>query len=116
MKKSGALNHSEVSKQYLDSLSLPQHWAHSNDCLGAEGIAQKLKTDIRTGLKGGSDFTSRTEAFGNNERDEVEAKSFCSIFIEALDDFMMKILLVAATGSMIFGYIGAKPEDYGHGK
>jgi len=27
---------------------------------------------------------------------------------------MMKVLIVAATGSLIFGYIGAKPEDYDH--
>ena len=85
-------------------------------CIGAEGIAQKLKTDITKGLKGGSDFTDRTLAFGNNQKEEVKAKSFCSIFLEALDDFMMKVLIFAATGSLIFGYIGAKPEDYGHGK
>lgn len=46
----------------------------------------------------------------------MEAKGFCKIFFEALDDFMLKVLIVAATGSLIFEYIGADPEDYGHGK
>ena len=29
---------------------------------------------------------------------------------------MLKVLIVAATGSLAFEYIGADPEDYGHGK
>ena len=83
--------------------------------IGSEGMAQKLNANLSDGLTG-KDFPERTAAFGNNFRDEVEAKTFCSIFLEALDDFMMKVLLVAATGSMIFGYLGADPSDYGHGK
>lgn len=82
---------------------------------GADGLASKLNSDLVGGLTG-KDFPERTEAFGNNFREEVEAKAFCDIFLEALDDFMMKVLLVAATGSLIFGYIGADPEDYGHSK
>lgn len=61
-------------------------------------------------------FDARTAAFGNNYRAPMEAKGFCKIFFEALDDFMLKVLIVAATGSLIFEYIGADPEDYGHGK
>jgi len=47
-------------------------------------------------------------------RENPVAKSFCSIFIEALNDFMMKVLIAAATAALVFGYIGAKPEDYHH--
>ena len=43
-------------------------------------------------------------------------KSFCKIYFEALDDFMLKVLIVAATASLIFEYLGADSEDYGHGK
>jgi magnesium-transporting ATPase (P-type) len=85
-----------------------------NEHDGAKGIAQKLNTDIKTGLKGGIDFPDRTAAFGNNQRPVEIAKSFCSIFIDALNDFMMKVLIVAATAALVFGYIGAKPEDYHH--
>lgn len=46
----------------------------------------------------------------------MKPKGFCTIFLEALNDFMLKVLIVAATGSLIFEYIGADPEDYGHGK
>lgn len=83
--------------------------------VGVEGISNKLKVDLTKGLSGDS-FPARTEFFGNNYRDPIKAKSFCTIFFEALDDFMLKVLIVAATGSLIFEYIGADPEDYGHGK
>ena len=84
-------------------------------CAAVEGISNKLKVDISKGL-GGGDFPSRTKAFGNNDREALKAKSFCTVFFEALDDFMLKVLIVAATGSLIFEYIGADSEDYGHGK
>ena len=84
-------------------------------CVGVEGISNKLKVDLTKGLSGDS-FPARTEFFGNNYREKIKAKSFCTIFFEALDDFMLKILIVAATFSLIFEYIGADPEDYGHGK
>jgi magnesium-transporting ATPase (P-type) len=80
---------------------------------GVEGMLQKLKSNKETGLNG-ADFPQRTEAFGNNFRPDPVAKGFCPILLEALDDFMMKVLIVAATASLIFGYIGAAPEDYGH--
>ena len=39
-----------------------------------------------------------------------------SFDFEALDDFMLKVLIVAATGSLIFEYIGADPSHYSTGK
>lgn len=75
----------------------------------------KLDVDAKSGLSG-QDFPERTKAFGNNHREEVAAKTFCAIFCEQIDDFMMKVLLVAATASLIFGYAGADPSDYGHSK
>jgi len=84
-------------------------------CVGVEGISNKLKVETSKGLNGG-DFPQRYEAFGNNDREPLKAKSFCTVFFEALDDFMLKVLLVAATGSLIFEYIGADSEDYSHGK
>ena len=80
-----------------------------------DGISSKLKVDVTKGIDGDS-FTARTAFFGNNYREPLVAKTFCKIFCEALDDFMLKVLIVAATGSLIFEYIGADPEDYGHGK
>ena len=86
-----------------------------NSCLGVEEISNKLKTHLTNGLNGG-DFPERAKHFGDNFRPPLVAKSFCKIFWEALDDFMLKVLLVAATGSLIFEYIGADPDHYSTGK
>ena len=83
--------------------------------VGAEGISNKLKVNVETGLSG-NEFPDRTAWFGHNIRLPAKAKGFCKIFWEQLQDFMLQVLLVAATGSLIFEYIGADPEDYGHGK
>lgn len=40
---------------------------------GVEGLADKLKVDIKVGLTG-SDFPDRTEQFGNNYREPLKAK------------------------------------------
>lgn len=85
------------------------------DLIGVENISKKLKTDLDNGLTGG-DFPARKDHFGDNFRESLKAKSFCLIFWEALDDFMLKVLLVAATGSLIFEYIGADPDHYSTGK
>jgi hypothetical protein len=53
--------------------------------LGFESICNKLKVDPKVGLTG-SDFTERTERFGNNYREEPVAKTWISLFIGALDD------------------------------
>jgi len=66
---------------------------------------------LENGLLGG-DFPARKEFFGDNFRPPLKAKTFCKIFFEALDDFMLKVLIVAATGSLIFEYIGADPDHY----
>lgn len=52
---------------------------------GFEGICKKLKVDPKAGLTG-SDFTERTERFGNNYRAEPVAKTWLSLFWGALDD------------------------------
>jgi len=78
---------------------------------GLEGISNKLKAHTKTGISALT-FNDRTHSFGNNMRDPIKAKSFCKIFREALDDFMLKVLIVAATGSLAFEYIGSDPSHY----
>ena len=82
---------------------------------GSEGISNKLKVDIAKGISGES-FPDRTEYFGNNYRPPKLAKTFCKIFFETLDDFMLKVLIVAATLSLICEYIAADSDHYSTGK
>ena len=83
--------------------------------LGVEGIISKLKVDVKVGLTG-SDFKSRTEQFGSNYREPLKAKPWIKLFLEALDDFMLKVLIVAAAFSITFDMILAHPEERSHGK
>jgi hypothetical protein len=46
----------------------------------------------------------------------MKAKTWISLFIGALDDFMLKVLIVAAIFSITFDMILATPQDRPHGK
>ena len=83
--------------------------------VGFEGICSKLRVDPKVGLTG-NDFAERTEKFGNNFREEPVAKSWFSLFIGALDDDMLKLLIVCACISITFDMILASPENRSHGK
>jgi len=78
-----------------------------------EGIAQRLKVDLKVGLTG-EDLPERTEQFGNNNRPALKAKSWLKLFIAALDDFMLKVLMVAAVFSICFDMILADPHHRKH--
>ena len=71
--------------------------------------------DVSKGISGDS-FPDRTAFFGNNYRPPKVAKTFCKIFFETLDDFMLKVLLVAATLSLVCEYIAADEDHYSTGK
>lgn len=80
---------------------------------GITGIQQKLKVDPKQGLTG-SDYVDRTTHFGNNMKEPLKRTHFCVMFIRALNDFMLKILLVCATLSIIIDMIFATPEERQH--
>lgn len=52
----------------------------------------------------------RRNAFGTNEKAVKEPKTFLKLFCEALDDFILKILLVAALLSIGLE-VGMAPDD-----
>lgn len=60
------------------------------------------------------DEKKRTEHFGNNYRPPLKAKSFFTLFCAALDDIMLKVLIVAACFSITFDMIIASPGHRGH--
>jgi Cation transporter/ATPase, N-terminus len=83
--------------------------------LGFEGMCNKLRVDSKVGLTG-NDFAERTEKFGNNYREEPVAKTWISLFIGALDDQMLKLLIVCAIFSITFDMILADHEERQTGK
>ena len=84
--------------------------------LGVEAIANKLRVkDINAGLDE-SDFAERENAFGSNYRAPIVAASYCSLFLKALDDVMLKVLIVAAIFSITFDMILSDAEHRKFGK
>jgi magnesium-transporting ATPase (P-type) len=83
--------------------------------VGVDGICAKLKVDVKAGLDG-KDFEQRTEQFGNNYREPLKAKTWIKLFCQALDDFMLKVLIAAAIFSIIFDMVLADESHIAYGK
>ena len=67
-----------------------------------EHLLQKLKTDANSGLKG-DDFNERLKHFGTNKKDPPVRTPYWKFFVKAIDDFMLKLLLVCACVDIGFG-------------
>ena len=71
---------------------------------GVEGLASKLFTDTKNGIPI-DDFGERDAWYGSNRKEPPKRNSFCKLFLMALDDFMLKVLIVAAIISLIVSMI-----------
>lgn len=60
-------------------------------------------------------MNERAIYFGSNYREPTKRNPFCRLFLGALDDFMLKILLVCACVSMTIDMAFAEAEDRSHG-
>jgi magnesium-transporting ATPase (P-type) len=77
--------------------------------IGVEGLASKLRTNIDTGLSS-NDLDIRVKHFGTNMKDMPPRTPFWTFFIKALDDFMLKFLLVCACVNV--GFEVGFADDY----
>lgn len=66
---------------------------------GDQYLVQKLKTNLKEGISNDS-IDARTHAYGSNRKAVKILKSAMQLFIEACDDFTLKILIVAAIVSI----------------
>lgn len=64
------------------------------------GLAEMLRSDCKRGITA-ADFEARDQHFGSNEKKPAERSSFCSLFLAALNDFMLKVLIVSAVISIV---------------
>jgi magnesium-transporting ATPase (P-type) len=73
------------------------------EALGGEKIIEKaLLVSFDHGIAGTpEDIMERDRVFGNNHKFIVEPKSYYTLVMMALEDFTMRVLLVAATVSII---------------
>ena len=78
------------------------------DSFGSEqGIAQKLNANLKDGLLW-DDFLLRDANFGTNKKTPPQQTGFWALFTMALDDLMLKILIVCAIVSMTISMIFEK--------
>jgi Ca2+ transporting ATPase len=81
------------------------------DQLGGTGyLSDKLGTDFEKGIRS-SEIQERLACFGSNERKLPELKSFCRLVWEALEDFTLRILCVAAVVSILVNELTADDEE-----
>ena len=75
---------------------------------GSEGIMSKLKTNPKKGI---SSIEFRENDFGSNKLFIEPVPPFCSYVCEALEDLMVRILIVAAIVQIVLGItLGEEPE------
>ena len=67
---------------------------------GSDGIMEKLKTELKIGIR---TIDNRENDFGSNKIFIEPVPPFCSYVCEALDDLMIRILIVAALIQIILG-------------
>jgi hypothetical protein len=67
-------------------------FAHS---IGLATLTDKLKTNLEQGLTP-VDLDKRIDHFGTNRKEPPERTPYWEFFKKALDDFMLKLLLVCA--------------------
>ena len=62
---------------------------------GAEAIVEKLNSDKDVGITD-EDLMDREMYFGSNMREDLKAETCCSLLWSALDDLMLKLLIVCS--------------------
>ena len=91
----------ERGTTYLDLESIKEYG-------GPEGIMAKLKTDPKNGI---STLENRENDFGSNKLFAEPVPPFCSYVCEALEDLMVRILIVAAVVQIVLGVtLGEDPS------
>ena len=66
-------------------------------------LEEKLKTSIKTGLSNSDDQSERKRLFGDNKRPKDRPKSYLELCWDALEDPILRILLVSGLISLIIG-------------
>ena len=80
---------------------------------GIKELLSGLKTNVEMGISSNT-LHGRNAAFGTHKKEPPERTPFCTMLKEALDDFMLKILIGCAILQFAIEMGTAKPEDRGH--
>lgn len=61
-----------------------------------------------------ADLEARDKVFGSNYKEPLKRTPFFTMLLAALDDFMLKILMICAVFSMIVDVLLADPHERSH--
>ncbi len=67
-------------------------------------LEKGLRTDLKNGLSD-EDFQKRENFFGSNRKEKIVVASLWSFFIDAFEDTLLRVLLVAGCVSIILSTI-----------
>lgn len=68
-----------------------------------------MRTDLKNGLQE-EDFQKRENFFGSNRKDKIVVPSIWRFFLNAFEDILLKVLLIAGAVSIILDMI-AKADN-----
>eukprot|EP00291_Cryptomonas_curvata_P007377 CAMPEP_0172195970 /NCGR_PEP_ID=MMETSP1050-20130122/26527_1 /TAXON_ID=233186 /ORGANISM="Cryptomonas curvata, Strain CCAP979/52" /LENGTH=714 /DNA_ID=CAMNT_0012872139 /DNA_START=41 /DNA_END=2181 /DNA_ORIENTATION=+ len=96
-----------VNLQKLLELMDAKDKKNLEDLGGVVGLAQNLGSDVQGGLKGTSeqDLDNRRQQYGENKMERKPPPTITELFLEAMQDTTIVILLVAAAVSITVGVI-----------
>ena len=95
-------------RKYVEELN------YINDTLGGmENILNGLQTTVQNGVCEHT-LEDRTMQFGTHYKEPPERTGFCQMLKDALDDFMLKILIGCAVFQLVIEMSTAKAEDLSH--
>ena len=77
--------------------------ASGSHSLTIDEVAKKCGTDLQGGLDE-AEVTRRLEIYGPNELPAEEGKSLWKLFVEQIDDLLIKILIMAAIISFVLAW------------
>lgn len=95
-------------RKYIDELEYIK-----DNLKGSSGIFDGLKTSLEKGITESS-TVEREQTFGTNYKPPPERSGFFELLLEALDDFMLKILIGCAIFQLIIEMSTATKEELAH--
>jgi magnesium-transporting ATPase (P-type) len=83
-------------RKYIEELDIL-----TNELGGTEGLLDALQIDDYNRGISAESLDVRERVFGTNHKEPPGRTGFCKMVLEALDDFMLKLLIVAAVFSIL---------------
>jgi Ca2+ transporting ATPase len=94
-------------RSYAEEIEMLEQKGNSIEWL-LEGVASSTKHGISNEEV---ELARRRDAFGTNQKEEHELPGLIELFCEALEDFTLRILLVAAVLSIVLEVSTAPPAE-----